>query len=178
VAAARRRPATPVASPAPLATNADLSSAATPSVVAPAPAPVPTAPLSTLSFPDVKALVPDGAKTKEADVWLDLDGSGVVVRRADRSVVKTVPYGAILSATYTEAKNPRWSTADGLAAVPPAYGNRGSSFLSRSRNWLTLQSKDDFIIVRLERDNVSRVLEAVESRAKVKVQKAEGNDKD
>jgi hypothetical protein len=122
--------------------------------------------------------VPDGAKTKEADVWLDLDGTAVVVRRADRSVVKSVPYSAILSATFTESKNPRWSTADGLAPVPPAYGNRGSSFLSRARNWLALQSKDDFIIVRLEKDNVPRVLEALESRTRVKVQKADGNEKD
>jgi hypothetical protein len=142
-----------------------------------APAPLVETPVVTVTFTDVKALVPDGDGAKEADVSFALEGSALVVRRLpDKAVVKSVPYSAIQSAIYVEAKNPRGSDRAGLAAIPGPYGNR-SSFLSRSKHWLTLQSKDEFLILRFDKDQVPPILSALEMHAHLKVQKPDSADR-
>jgi serine/threonine-protein kinase len=178
VVPAKREPARVVnGAPAPLPATKIVDPAKAPEPVKP---PEPTAPVvddTPLSFAEVKALVPDGDKAKEADAWLDLGAGAVSVKRlGDRSVIKTFPYASILSATYIESKNPRWSEGDGFAPVPPAYGNRGSSFLTRAKHWLALQSKDDFVIVRFDKENVPDILKALEAR-RIKVQRPAPADK-
>jgi hypothetical protein len=123
-----------------------------------------------MTFSEVRVLVADGAKSKEQDVSLNLESGGVVIRDAkDDQIVKALPYQSILSATYSESKRPQWKAAAGVAGVPSAFGGSGS-LLGRARHWLTLQSKDDFLILRLDKDSVAKVLPAIESRTGVHVQ--------
>ena len=178
VVPAKREPARVVnGAPPPLPATPIVDPAKAPEPVKPPERAAPVIDDTPLSFPEVKALVPDGDKAKEADAWLDLGGGAVSVKRlGDRSIIKTFPYAAILSATYIESKNPRWSEGDGFAPVPPAYRNRGSSFLSRAKHWLTLQSRDDFVIVRFDKENVPDILKALEAR-RIKVQRPASADK-
>ncbi len=116
-------------------------------------------------------LVADGSKTKEQDASLNLESGGIVVRNGKGDqVLKALPYQEVLSATYSESKRPHWKAAAGVAGVPSAFGGSGS-LLQRSRHWLTLQSKDDFLILRLEKDNLAAILPAIESRTSVSVEK-------
>ena len=123
-----------------------------------------------MTFSEVRVLVADGSKSKEQDVSLNLESGGIVVRdgKGDQ-IVKALPYQSVLSATYSESKRPQWKAAAGVAGVPSAFGGSGS-LLGRSRHWLVLQSKDDFLILRLEKENVAKVLPAIESRTGVHVQ--------
>jgi eukaryotic-like serine/threonine-protein kinase len=166
------RPTAPAQPPAPTAQAADpvpSEVSDTPPIVAPEPRPAVEHPL--LKFSEVRVLVADGSKTKEQDVSLTLESGGIVVRNGKGDqVLKALPYQEVLSATYSESKRPHWNATPGVAGVPSAFGGSGSLF-QRSRHWLTLQSKDDFLILRLEKDNLPAILPAIESRTGAHVQK-------
>ena len=123
-----------------------------------------------MTFSDVRVLVADGAKSKEQDASLSLESGGIVVRdgKGDQ-LVKALQYKSVLSATYSESKRPQWKAAAGVAGVPSAFGGSGS-LLGRARHWITLQSKDDFLILRVEKENLPKLLPAIESRTGVHVQ--------
>ena len=61
-------------------------------------------------------------------------------------------------------------------SIPDSVGG-GGFFLSTSKHWLTLQSKTEFVILRLDDRNVNQVLSSVEARTNVKVERATDNDK-
>ena len=125
------------------------------------------------SFGDLKTLVPDGAKTKEIDALLNLESNKLVVRNRDNgAVVQTTPYRSIAAATYAHGKGPRWQDGTGMAAVPKSFSGSGF-FLKTSKHWLTLQSKSEFVILRLEDKNVRAVMASVEARTGLKVQRSE-----
>ena len=73
--------------------------------------------------------------------------AGKIVVRAEKStllVYKTMPYRALVKGVYEQ---------------------------SRKKRYLTLQSKSDYIVLNLDRDNVNLILPAIESRTGVKIQR-------
>jgi hypothetical protein len=50
-------------------------------------------------------------------------------------------------------------------------------FMKSTRHWLTLQSKDDYVLLHLDKDNFSSILPALESHAGITVQRLEGDKK-
>jgi serine/threonine-protein kinase len=112
-----------------------------PSVV-PARAPIHDTPLS---FKDVKFLVSENAKTRENDALLTL-GQGSVTVHAEKSprVFKAMPYRSIVKAIYEQ---------------------------SRKKRSLTLQSRSDFMVLNLDKDNVNLILAAIETRTGVRIQR-------
>jgi serine/threonine protein kinase len=98
-----------------------------------------------LTFKDVKFITVENAKPKENDALLAL-GDGKIVVRAEKSRVtyKTMPYRSVVKALYDQ---------------------------SRKKRYLTLQSKTDYMVLNLDRDNANLILPAIESRTGVKVQR-------
>jgi hypothetical protein len=96
------------------------------------------------------------------------ESGGIVVRdgKGDQ-IVKALPYQSVLSATYRN----RAAAMEGRAgSCRSAVRIRRLRLLfQRSKHWLVLQSKDDFIL-RLEKENVAKVLLAIESRTGLHVQ--------
>jgi hypothetical protein len=121
------------------------------------------------SFGNVKTVMLDGTKERELDALLALEGGNLIVRSRDSgAVLKTMPYRSVAAATYTHAKRPRSNDAAGIAVVPENLG--GGGLLGSAKNWLTVQSKTDFLILRLDEDrSVQTVLAAIESRTGTKV---------
>jgi Protein kinase domain len=128
------------------------------------------------SFGDIKTLIADGTKSRELDALLILEPGRLVVRNRDNgSILQATPYQSIAVATYTRSKQPRWQEDGSVAPIPKSFGGSGF-FLKSSRHWLTLQSKTEFVILRLEDKNFRMVLTSVEARTGLKVQQPVARD--
>ena len=119
-------------------------------------------------FPDVKVLLVTGRKAQDRDALLSFVGGQVtVLNRQGGSILATTPYSTIERATYIRARNPKWDPA--LFSPPADLDMPG--ILPTSRHWLVLQGKSAFLILQLGGDTWPKVLETVESRTGVKVER-------
>jgi len=116
-----------------------------------------------IQFSNVKLLVPNGKKVDDQDVVLSFLPTQVsVVPKKGGPAIATLAYKSIARATYVRAKDPRWD---------PSYASPVESFdvpgiLRGARHWLVLQSKigGTFMILRLEDDNATPIMDAVRTR--------------
>ena len=81
-------------------------------------------------------------------------------------------YKAIAAGTFIRDRNPRWSSATGLA-TPPADLDLSGGILGRTlrrpRNWLVLQGKAWFVILALPDERVDELLNTLQQRTRVKI---------
>jgi eukaryotic-like serine/threonine-protein kinase len=155
-AANAARSTQPPAAPAPAAT-----APATPETRVP-----PSATESQIVFPNVKVLMVTGRKAQDRDALLSFVGGQVtVLNRQGGAILATTSYQAIERATYVRARNPKWDPA--LFSPPPDLDMPG--ILPTARHWLVLQGKAAYLILQLDGDNWLKILETVESRTGVKV---------
>jgi serine/threonine protein kinase len=148
------------------------------STAPPAPAATPAAPAAasapTENFGDVKTMVFEGSKNREVDALLSLEPGNLIVRsKSGGAVLRTVPYSAIAAATYARARKPRGQAVPGASNVPDDVG--GSGIFGGARHWLTLQTANDYVIIRLEDRNVIAVLNGLEARTGNKVMRTQAN---
>jgi hypothetical protein len=126
------------------------------------------------NFGDVKTLIFEGSKSREVDALLSLEPGNLIVRsKSDGAVLRTVPYTAIAAATYARARRPRGQAVVGASNVPDDVG--GSGLFGGARHWLTLQTSNDYVIIRLEDRNVISVLNGLEARTGNKIMRTQGN---
>ena len=117
---------------------------------------------------DAKALVTEGNKPRERDATVHFaDGKVIVVAEDNpKDVVHDIPYGAIMSISYSTGRDPLWNSPEGPVAV--AYAGGGLGFLRGLRHWVTLRTRDAtdlFVVLRFSNDvQVSRAIEALEER--------------
>jgi eukaryotic-like serine/threonine-protein kinase len=151
------------------------ASTATTSTAAPAdPAPPAAASAPAESFGDIKTMVFEGSKSREVDALLSLEPGNLIVRsKSDGAVLRTVPYAAIAAATYARARKPRGQSVPGVSNLPDDVG--GSGIFGGARHWLTLQTANDYVIIRLEDRNVIAVLNGLEARTGNKIMRTPGN---
>src|SRR5205085_4571141 len=98
-----------------------------------------------LTFKDVKFITVVNSKPRENDALLAL-ADGKIVVRAEKSTYtfKTMNYRSVVKGVYEQ---------------------------SRKKRYLTLQSKSDYMVLNLDRDNVNLILPAIESRTGVKIKR-------
>jgi hypothetical protein len=125
---------------------------------------------SLLAFGDVKLLAVIGQTGKEQDVVVNFVGGQItVVPKKGGAAVNMLPYRDIVKATYVHDNAPQW---DSTAASPPDKLEVPGGFLKiggRARNWLTLQTKTSYLILRLDDENQRQVMQALEARAGVSI---------
>jgi serine/threonine-protein kinase len=120
------------------------------------------------AFPDLRAFVVTGRKAEEESAVLRFE-SGAITLAADKGsrVFARMPYTELTSAAFVRAKNPRWYPT---LAGPPANVDMPGGLFRSSRGWLALQSRNGYLIVRLNDDTLRRVLDTVTERTGVKVE--------
>jgi serine/threonine protein kinase len=119
------------------------------------------------SFPDLRAFVVTGKKAEEEPAVLHFRGGQVsLVAEKGGQVFASIPYAELSSASFVRAKNPRWYPT--LASPPSGVDMPGGLFRS-SRPWLSLQSRSNYLIVRLNDNDFRAVLETITARTGVKV---------
>ena len=155
-----------VASPAPLAAAPIEAAKAAPAAREEA---------AAVTFKDVKLVVPDGDKAKEHDVVLKVgEGRVWAVSAKEPSFSKSMAYSSIVSVTYSQSKHPRWKEGIGVAVVAGVF-SAPLFFMKSTKHWVTLQSKEDYFVLHVDKDDVRSILPAIESRTGVKVQRLEGD---
>jgi serine/threonine-protein kinase len=153
----------PPAAPPPAAPT--VTSQPSAPVTAPVPAP---ATEEHVTFSNLKVLLISGKRTTDQDVILTLAGGQLSVSpRTGGSPMAAFPYKSVARATYIRAKDPKWDSA--LPAPPDDLDMPGGLFGRPTRHWLTLQTKQAFLVLRLEDSNVKGVLDAVEARTGIKI---------
>ena len=108
-----------------------------------------------------------GDRGREDEALLGLEPGSLVVRARDGRVLRTLPYRGMTALTYARARRPRGQDVPNAAAVPENVG--GSGFLGGSRHWLTVQTPDDFLVLRLEDRNVIAIMRSLEARTGLRV---------
>jgi len=130
-----------------------------------------------LAFGNVKMLAINGQNGREQDVVINFAGGQItVVPKKGGAALDVIPYRGIVKATYVRGNTPEW---DASAASPPDKLELPGGFLGigRSRNWLTLQTRDAFLILRLDDENQRQVMAAIESRAGVSIDRRAPTEK-
>jgi hypothetical protein len=93
----------------------------------------------------------------------------VILLPADsKAAPSTVPYQRIARATYVHGRDPKWDP--GLSAPAEKIGMSG--LLARPRHWLVLQGVDSYVVLRLDGDDWSDLMKALEERARIVIDRA------
>jgi hypothetical protein len=129
-----------------------------------------------VSFSDVKFfhININGTKGDDEDATLHF-GSGQILIAPKKTgpALATEPYRRVSHATYVRAKNPKWDP--GLPGPDPALDL--SSLFRNARHWLVLQTRSDFIVLRLDDSNFQSVLDMFETRTGLKIDRPPASDK-
>jgi hypothetical protein len=167
-------PPVPSAAPAAAPAPAPAASAEGRRAGARATPPAPSAPAQQTAaadpvvFSNVKLLTVTGRKAKDQDVVVSLLTDRIsVTAKNGGAPLQSLVYGRVLRATYVKAKAPKF---DPGFPAPPADLDMPGVFAS-SHHWLALQTKETYLILRLDDSNYARILETVQTRARVKVAK-------
>jgi serine/threonine protein kinase len=129
-----------------------------------------------VAFSDVKYLIVKGQHADDEDSVLNfVAGQISVTSKKGGPALASEPYRRIAHATYVHAKMPKWDAT--LPAPPDGFDVPGIGFLRTAHHWLVLQSKTDFMILRLEDSNWRQVLDTFETRTGLKVDRPPAGDK-
>jgi hypothetical protein len=132
--------------------------------VIPAPAPVATAtPVAAPFAFAAKMLVKDGDKPRERDATVRLADGQVTVTAQDRTILGALPYDAVLSVIYSKGKQPLWDAPGGALPIQRVEGGT-FGFLKGGRHWVSLRTKERFVVLRVDENQVPAVLSAIEER--------------
>jgi serine/threonine-protein kinase len=161
----------PVPAPAPppsqdATVSPPVAAAAAAESAAPAPPPPSTPPAGGVDrFDKVKLLEQAGDKVREVDVMLELGPDRLLVRgESGVGVIKSLSYQSMSAATYSQSKHPRWKEGVGAAV---AFGVFATPifFMKGTKHWLTVQSPEEFLVLRLDKNNYRLILPALETRS-------------
>jgi hypothetical protein len=143
----------------------------------PPPVEAPPAPArqATLAFQRVQVMILAGEKSREKDALLRFEADRLsVVADADGEVVKAFAYKGVKSATYSQSKHPRWKEG-GAVAIGANILALPAFFLKSTRHWLTIQTADDFVVLRLDKNDYRAIIPALEARTGIKVEVMSGD---
>jgi eukaryotic-like serine/threonine-protein kinase len=119
-------------------------------------------------YSDVKLLtVTSGKKTHDQDALLSFVGGTISVLAKDGGTpIMSMTYKGVVRATFVHARDPKWdpslpAPADEKLDLPGLF--------HPAHNWLVLQTKTAYTILRLDDSDVAQILTTVETRTGVKV---------
>ncbi len=113
-----------------------------------APAPPSSDTTASTMFRGVRALVLDGRRAQERPAVLAFaDGAVTLLDDAGSTAIAKMSYRQVTAAAYTRARQPRWYPT--LAGPPIDTDMPGGGLFRGDRHWLTLQSRDAWMIVRM-----------------------------
>ena len=118
------------------------------------------------TFQQVKFLKVVGDKTKEVKAHLIVAGDSIRVLGAKSArTLKEVPYSEIKAASYSFSKHRRWRAGLAVAAAVHVFA-APLFFMKGKKHWLTLETEEDYLGLRLDKSNFEEILAAVDRRLK------------
>ena len=118
------------------------------------------------TFQQVKFLKVVGDKTKEVKAHLIVAGDSIrVLDPKSARTLKEVPYSEIKAASYSFSKHRRWRAGLAVAAVVHVFA-APLFFMKGKKHWLTFETEEDYLALRLDKSNFEGILAAVDRRLK------------
>jgi hypothetical protein len=119
--------------------------------------------MAEVSF-GAKLLTTEDNKPRERDAWVYFaNGYLMVTLQSDQKMLVSVPTNAVVGVIYSKSKQPLWDAPSGAAPIERVDSGPFGFFRS-GRHWVSLRTKERFIILRIEENQVPTVLSAIESR--------------
>ncbi len=131
-------------------------------------------------FDKVEMLSIRGDKADKVSVRLRLEADSLILEsRKTGTVLKNFKYSDIKSAEYSYSKHPRWKAGVGTAAgsllagplfilaLPVAIP---LAFSKSKKHWLTIKGEQDYVVLKLDKNNRKVILPAFEVRSHIKVE--------
>lgn len=112
---------------------------------------------------DARALIDEGERQRERDAQVLLADGKVTVTTDSRDVLHSVPYGGVVSVSYSRGRDPLWNSPDGPAPVA-RMGGGALGFIRGERHWIALRTRSNFVVLRLQDSQVRQVLGALQER--------------
>jgi serine/threonine-protein kinase len=98
---------------------------------------------------DAKAFLIDDGRTREVDAQVVLSDGRITVTPNDLGdALHDVTYDSVRSINYSRGRDPLWNSPDGPAPVAKAGGGAFGIFRG-DRHWVTLETDDELVVVRL-----------------------------
>jgi len=133
-----------------------------------------------LVFTNVELLEMHGTSMSSEKVRLRFAPDAVVVEtRKTGTLRKRIPYAEIVAAESSYSKHPRWKAGVGTAAGSLALGPVfllalpvaiPLAFSKSKRHWLTVRTCDDYVVLRLDKDERKLLLPSFEVHSGVRVE--------
>jgi len=137
-------------------------------------------PKSADVFDKVEMLSIHGDKADKVSVRLRLEADSLILEsRKTGMVLKDFKYSDIKSAEYSYSKHPRWKAGVGTAAGSLLAGPLfilalpvviPLAFSKSKRHWLTIKGAQDYVVLKLDKNNRKVILPAFEVRSHIKVE--------
>lgn len=108
-------------------------------------------------------LVTEGEKSRERDATVRLADGQVTVTARDQTILSTLPYDTLLSVIYSKSKQPLWDAPGGAIPIQRIEGG-AFGFLKGGRHWVSLRTKERFVVLRVDENQVTGVLSAIQDR--------------
>jgi serine/threonine-protein kinase len=126
-----------------------------------------------MRYENVRVLVLDGRRSSDQEGQLVIGDGSVAVHARGGAALSSLPYDALLRATYVHARDPKW---DPSLAGPPQDLDVGGIFRT-AKHWLVLQGREQFMVLRLEDSNWRPIVNMVVDRTKVQLTLPNAQDK-
>jgi len=156
------------------ASAAAPSAAATPTVapvVAPE-APTPRPEEAVVPHPpfffDAKTVVAEGGKNREHDTKILLASGKLTVTEGNDRLVTTVAFADIVGISVSSSRQPMWNSPQGPAEMMKVEAGK-LGFFKGGRNWLGVRTADTSLVIRVDDQDLKKVIAAIEERTGKKV---------
>jgi len=113
----------------------------------------------------VNTLVSNGKKSKEQDSSLKFSESSFsTTNQKTKAVIKEFNYADVVTADYSYAKKPLLSTGGAVAmAILTGLIVIPFLFAKKKQHWLTVRTGNDYVVMRLDKDNFRQIINEFET---------------
>ena len=120
-------------------------------------------------FGDAKWMRVDGTRVRETTVFLQFTDADVRLLDARaRDTLLRIPFSAIAHVTYSSGKRPLWRKDTGPVPTEAAFDSTVRTF-----HYLAFQGASQFVLVRVDKDDLPRVRDELKKRANLAVDTAQ-----
>ena len=109
--------------------------------------------LPIVTFGKTKLLVLDGGKPRDRDTSLRFGADGLEILENGKTI-QTEPYQDVIGLFHSHSREPRWTSADGVAQPVVKTGGK-FGFLKGVPDWITIRTRRAFVPLQVP-DGISR----------------------
>jgi hypothetical protein len=118
-----------------------------------------------MTFTQMRQLVVAGGRPSEREGSLMLGSDALVLPVQDGSGgTKSVPYSSVIAIFHSRSREPQWTGPTGVALPIVKMGGGMFGFMKGDRDWVSVRTKAEFVMLRPDASVVARVLDAIEAR--------------